>query len=94
MRRLLKDPPQGAEFDLTGKVVRATIKSTYKVPPLDVVPYQPYFCPLCGADAGLSNDRKATILALESEGGTVHDFLQWSHRKCFEALETSEFSID
>ena len=84
MRRQLKDSPKGVERELNGNLVRATINPTGKVLPLNVTPYQPYLCPVCGADAGLT-DRMATILALEFEDGSMKDFPVWSHRKCFDA---------
>ena len=85
MRRLLKDPPKGVEFEAIGNLVRVTISPTNEWLPLDVTPYIPYFCPVCGMDAGLSSDRMATILTLEFEAEAIHDFPVWSHRKCFDA---------
>jgi hypothetical protein len=83
MRRELKDPPKGIRHELLGKISRATLNPTDTVQPFDFVPYQPYYCPVCGGDSGQSNDRMAAILALEFEGGVKHDFPVWSHTECF-----------
>jgi len=74
--------PIGFSESFSERIVsqRSWLTSLYST----ISPYQPYLCPVCGADAGLT-DRMATILALEFEDGSMKDFPVWSHRKCFDA---------
>ncbi len=94
MRRLLSKPPKGFKYEVIGQLTRATINTTNDYEPFEFVPYRPYYCPVCGDDAG-TEGHIAVILALEFTNGEKHNFVAWSHKKCFEeCIETDEPDAD
>ncbi len=94
MRRLLSKPPKGIDYKVIGQISRATVNTTDDYEPFAFVPYQPYYCPVCGDDAG-AEGHIAVVLALEFINGEKHNFVAWSHKKCFEeCIETDESDAD
>jgi hypothetical protein len=94
MRRLLSKPPEGIKYEIIGPLARATINTTTDYEPFAFVPYRPYYCPVCGKDAG-AEGHIPTILALEFTNGEKHNFVTWSHQECIdECIETDEPDAD
>jgi hypothetical protein len=90
MRRLLNEAPKGFNYDVLGELTRATINATETCEPFAFDPYRPYYCPVCGEDAG-AEGHISTILSLEYATGVTYDFVTWSHPECFErSIETDE----
>ncbi len=89
MRRLLSNPPKGFKCEIIGQLTRATINTTNEYKPFTFVPYRPYYCPVCGNEAGKEEGHTAIILALDFTSGEKHNFVGWSHEKCIEeCIET------
>ena len=84
MRRMLANPPKGFDYEVLGTLVQAYLNTADDVEPFSFEPYRPYFCPVCGEDSGLSDDKLATIMSLEYEDGARYTFTVWTHESCLE----------
>lgn len=95
MRRLLTNDPKGIRHEVVGQLSRATINASAGFRPVAFDPYQPYPCPVCGEDAGQSDNHVPTIVSLEFTDAPLLDLITWSHAECFaQCVETHELDRD
>lgn len=90
MRRLLTSPPKGVRCEVVGNLTRATINASELFKPFSFTPYQPQPCPVCGEDAGKTEDHISTIISLEFSDAPILDLITWSHPECFETCVATD----
>jgi len=95
MRRLLKYPPKGINYQVIGTLTRSTVNRSACCEPFAFEPYQPYYCPVCGEDTEKADPKVSTIVSLEFSEADTLDLITWSHPECIEQCpETNEADRD